>query len=181
MTRSSRNTIVVLSAIVVLMVVYIFVLRAQLQEQQALVASYKEKAEALAGITRTEAKKVNDIFIERFFNYQNTADRYKKLKEIMTEQGFKAAHPSGDKVPEKGADVKARAIQIQSYEQAKDRTHVEYISTFTQTVSFNGQSTNTPMIIKTKLVLIEGQGWKVDDIENIPIGSEPVRILGSFS
>jgi hypothetical protein len=172
MVRSNKITVLALFAVAVLVMAYVFSLRAQLHEQQALASSYKEKVNALSGVTRNEAKKVNDLFIERFFNYQNTIERYKDIQALMTRRGFKAAHPSGENIPEKGTDILASTRNVQSYEHVQDRTHVEYISTFTNTIRFNGVSSSDPEMIKTKLIFVEGEGWKIDDLENIPIGRQ---------
>lgn len=160
--------------VVTLGVAYIYHLQAQLQEQKALAERYKEKAEGLSGITRTDAKKVNDAFIQRFFNYKNTAERYNISKDIMTKQGFHAIHPSSEKVPEKGADITASISHVRSYEHAESRTQVEYINTFIQTITFNGESTNNTVMVKTKLIFIDNQ-WKVDDLENIPIEGQQMK------
>ncbi|WP_027416078.1 hypothetical protein [Aneurinibacillus terranovensis] len=178
MARSGRMTVLILFVIAALAIVC-FILWSQLQAQKMLVASYKEKVDSLSGVTQVDAKKVNDLFIERFFNYQNTADRYKNIKEIMTRQGLQAAHPSGGEIPEKGADVTASVRNVQTYEYTHDRTHVEYINTFIQTLSYNGENSNATMMIKTKLLYMDGLGWKIDDLENIPLSSQPIKILGS--
>lgn len=82
-----------------LVIMYIFSLRSQLQEVRANQGNYEEQIQSLSSIQNTDALKMNREFLESFFTYQTTAERYKKVEPFMTEQGFKATHPPGTELP----------------------------------------------------------------------------------
>ncbi|MFE4708786.1 hypothetical protein [Peribacillus simplex] len=62
-----------------LVIMYIFSLRSQLNEVRANQDHYGEQIQSLSFIQNTDALKVNRNFLESFFTYQTTAERYKKL------------------------------------------------------------------------------------------------------
>lgn len=72
-------------------------MRLQLQEVRANQENYKGQIKSLSSIQNTGALKINRDFLERFFTYQTTKERYEKIKPFMTDQGYKATHPSGMK------------------------------------------------------------------------------------
>ncbi|SIR62767.1 hypothetical protein SAMN05878482_104542 [Peribacillus simplex] len=82
------------------LVMYIFGLRSQLQEVRANQGNYEEQIQSLFSTQNTDALKMNREFLESFFTYQTTAERYKKVEPFMTDQGFKATHPSGTELPD---------------------------------------------------------------------------------
>ncbi|MGV2448047.1 UNVERIFIED_CONTAM: hypothetical protein FO527_29065, partial [Bacillus sp. ATCC 13368] len=74
--------------IAALIIMYVFSLRSQLQEVRAHQGNYEEQIKSLSSIHNTDALKVNRQFLESFFTYQTTAERYKKVQPFMTDQGF---------------------------------------------------------------------------------------------
>lgn len=76
--------------IAALIIMYVFSLRSQLQEVRANQGNYEEQIQSLSSIQNTDALKVNRQFLESFFTYQTTAERYKKVEPFMTDQGLKA-------------------------------------------------------------------------------------------
>jgi hypothetical protein len=78
-----------------LVILYVFSLRSQLQEVRANQGNYEDQIKSLSSIQNTDALKINREFLESFFTYQTTAERYKKIEPFMTDQGYKATHPSG--------------------------------------------------------------------------------------
>lgn len=69
-----------------LVIMYIFSLRSQLNEVRTNQGNYEEQIQSLSPIQNTDALKVNRQFLESFFTYQNTAERYKKVEPFMTDQ-----------------------------------------------------------------------------------------------
>lgn len=72
-----------------LVIMYVFSLRSQLQEVQANQENYEGQIKSLSSIQNTDALKINREFLERFFIYQTTAERYKKIKPFMTIKDIK--------------------------------------------------------------------------------------------
>ncbi|MBO1000741.1 hypothetical protein IOC57_23745 [Bacillus sp. SD075] len=62
-----------------LVIMYVFSLRSQLQEVRANQGNYEDQIKSLSSIENTDALKINREFLESFFTYQTTAERYKKL------------------------------------------------------------------------------------------------------
>ena len=58
----------------VLVIMYIFSLRTQLQEVRANQRNYEEKIESLSSIQNIDALKVNREFLQGFFTYQKIAE-----------------------------------------------------------------------------------------------------------
>ncbi|WP_350302162.1 hypothetical protein [Peribacillus frigoritolerans] len=48
----------------------------------------------------------------KVFTYQTTAERYKKFEPFMTDQGFKATHPSGMELPNSKESVQSSMIGL---------------------------------------------------------------------
>jgi hypothetical protein len=90
-------------------IMYVFILRTQLQEVRANQRNYEEQIKELSSIDNTEALKVNREFLEQFFNYETTAERYENIKPFMTEQGYKATHPSGTELPNPNSEESVKS------------------------------------------------------------------------
>ncbi|MFS0813498.1 hypothetical protein [Peribacillus phoenicis] len=95
-----------------LVIMYIFSLRSQLNEVRTNQGNYEEQIQSLSSIQNTDALKVNHKFLESFFTYQTTAERYKKFEPFMTDQGFKATHPSGMELPNSKESVQLSMIGL---------------------------------------------------------------------
>ncbi|MFF2856079.1 MULTISPECIES: hypothetical protein [unclassified Peribacillus] len=89
-----------------LVIMYIFTLRSQLNEVGTNQSNYVEQIQSLSSIQNTDALMVNREFLESFFTYQTTAERYNKIEKSMTDQGYKAPHPSGTELPHSEESVK---------------------------------------------------------------------------
>lgn len=149
----------------VLVIMYVFSLRTQLQEVRANQSYYEEKIESLSSIQNTDALKVNREFLERFFTYQTTAERYKKISPFMTDQGYKATHPSGTVLPNSEQSVKSSMVGLKPFEYQASKTEAEFFNEFKLTTEFNGVANTEIVIIKTSLIFVKEKGWKIDDVE----------------
>ncbi|MGM0878417.1 MAG: hypothetical protein ACQEWV_27890 [Bacillota bacterium] len=150
---------------VVLIIMYVFSLRTQLQEVRANQSNYEKKIESLSSIQNTEALKVNREFLELFFTYQTTAERYKKIKPFMTDQGYKATHPSGMELPNSEQSVKSSMVGLKPFEYQSSKTEAEFLNEFKLTTEFNNVANTETVIVKTSLIYVKEQGWKIDDVE----------------
>jgi len=150
-----------------LVIMYVFSLRSQLQEVQANQENYKVQIKSLSSIQNTDALKINREFLERFFTYQTTKERYKKIKPFMTDQGYKATHPSGTNLPDSEESVKSSIVGLKPFEYQSSKTEAEFFNEFKLTTEFNNVANTETVIVKTSLVYVKGQGWKINDVEYI--------------
>lgn len=150
-----------------LIIMYIFSLRSQLQEVRANQGNYEEQIQSLSSIQNTDALKVNREFLESFFTYQTTAGRYERIEPFMTNQGYEATHPSGTELPDSEESVKSSLVGLRPFEYQSSKTEVEFFNEFKLTTEFNNVASTEMVIVKTSLIYVKEQGWKVDDIEFI--------------
>lgn len=152
---------------VAVVIVYVFSLRTQLQEVRANQSNYEEKIDSLSSIKDTGALKVNREFLKSFFTYQTTAERYKKIKPFMTDQGYKATHPSGTNIPDTDQSVKSSMAGLKPFDYQSSKTQAEFLNEFKLSTEFNDITNTETVIVKTSLIFVKEQGWKVDDVEFI--------------
>ncbi|MDQ0271254.1 hypothetical protein [Cytobacillus purgationiresistens] len=69
----------------VIIVMYVFSLRSQLQDVRANQKNYEEEIESLSSIQNTDALNTSREFLEAFFTYESTAERYNKIEPLMTD------------------------------------------------------------------------------------------------
>lgn len=149
----------------VLAILYVFSLRTQIQEVRANQSNYEEKIESLSSIQNSDALKINREFLTSFFTYQMTAERYKNIKPFMTDQGYNATHPSGTELPNSEQSVKSSMVGLKPFEHQSSKTEAEFFNEFKLTTEFNGVANTETVIVKTSLIYVKEQGWKVDDVE----------------
>ncbi|MCM3413227.1 hypothetical protein [Metabacillus litoralis] len=149
----------------VIVILYVFSLRTQLQEVRANQSNYEEKIASLSSIQYTDALMVNQEFLENFFTYQRTAERYQNIKPFMTDQGYKATHPSGTELPNSKQSVKSSMVGLKPFEYQSSKTEAEFFNEFKLSTEFNDVSNTETVIVKTSLIHVKEQGWKVDDVE----------------
>lgn len=148
-----------------LVIIYVFSLRSQLQEVKANQVNYEEQIKSLSSIQNTDALKINREFLDQFFNYNTTAERYKKIKPLMTDQGYKATHPSGIELPDSDESVKSSMVGLKPFEYQSSKTEAEFFNEFKLSTEFNNVTNTETVIVKTSLIHVKGQGWLVDDVE----------------
>ena len=146
-------------------IVYAFSLRTQLQEVRANQSNYEEKIASLSTIQNTDALEVNRKFLTNFFTYQTTAERYKNIKPFMTDQGYKATHPSGMELPNSDQSVQSSMVGLKPFEYQSSKTEAEFFNEFKLSTEFNNVTNTETVIVKTSLVYVKEQGWKIDDVE----------------
>jgi hypothetical protein len=149
----------------VVVVMYVFSLRSQLQEVRANQGNYEEKIASLSSIENTDALEVNRKFLNNFFTYQTTAERYETIKSFMTDQGYKATHPSGTELPNSEQSVKSSMTGLKPFEYQSSKTEAEFFNEFKLSTEFNDVTNTETVIVKTSLVYVKEKGWKIDDIE----------------
>ncbi|PEL13863.1 hypothetical protein [Bacillus sp. AFS017336] len=148
-----------------IVIVYAFSLRTQLQEVMANQKNYEEKIASLTSIQNTDALEVNRAFLKNFFTYKTTAERYQNIKPFMTDQGYKATHPSGLKIPNGDQSVKSSIVGLKPFEYQSSKTEAEFFNEFKLNTEFNDVSNTETVIVKTSLIYVKDQGWKIDDVE----------------
>ncbi|MBO1000740.1 hypothetical protein IOC57_23740 [Bacillus sp. SD075] len=85
----------------------------------------------------------------------------------MTDQGYKATHPSGTELPDSEESVKSSMVGLKPFEYQSSKTEAEFFNEFKLTTEFNKVAATDTVIVKTSLIYVKGQGWKVDDVEFI--------------
>ncbi|WP_408008238.1 hypothetical protein ACJROX_26795 [Pseudalkalibacillus sp. A8] len=158
-------TIGFIASIVIIM--YVSSLRIQLQEVRANQRHYEEKIQSLSAIQNTDALKTNRAFLERFFTYHTTAERYQNIQSFMTDQGYKATHPSGTELPNSEQSVKSSMVGLKSFEYQESKTETEFFNEFKLSTEINDVTNTETVIVKTSLIYVKGQGWKINDVEYI--------------
>ncbi|MEK5586578.1 hypothetical protein MKZ21_30435 [Paenibacillus sp. FSL P2-0536] len=148
----------ILAVIVMILMIYILVLNGQIKEGEA----------KLIRIEKSDSSITNQQFIKGFFNYSNPGLRYKQIESIMTDKGYHQTFPSGTELPKKSAiDIISSVKSIITYENQVSKVEVWYMNDIVTTTTFNGVSNNINLIVKNKLLYLEGEGWKVDDVEYV--------------
>lgn len=110
---------------------------------------------------------MNREFLESFSTYQTTAVRYKKVEPFMTDQGFKATHPSGTELPDSEESVKSSMMGLRPFEYQTSKTEAEFLNESKLTTEFDHVAATDMVIVKTSLIFVKEQGWKVDECEKI--------------
>jgi hypothetical protein len=107
---------------------------------------------------------VNRKFLNNFFTYQTTAERYENIKSLMTDQGYKATHPSGTELPNSKQSVKSSMTGLKPFEYQSSKTEAEFFNEFNLSTEFNDVTNTETVIVETSLIYIKEKGWKIDDI-----------------
>ncbi|WP_221567134.1 hypothetical protein [Alkalihalobacillus sp. TS-13] len=152
---------------VIIAILYVTSLRIQLQEVRANQDHYEKEIKSLTSIQNTDALKVNQEFLEHFFTYQTIAERYENIQPLMTDQGFNATHPSGTKPPNSEQSVKSSMVGLKSFEYQESKTEAEFFNEFKLSTEFNDVTNTETVIVKTSLIYVKEQGWKINDVEFI--------------
>lgn len=118
---------------------------------------------------------LNNQFVEKFFNYTSSRQRYDSVKSLMTEQGYRATYPSGMELPA-DSSVRSLVTNHQSFVQKEpslNDNQMEYLNRFVVTTEFNGIQSSKEVIMRTLLIKEGSVGWKVNDIEMIIQNTKP--------
>jgi hypothetical protein len=83
----------------------------------------------------------------------------------MTDQGYKATHPSGTELPNSEQSVKSSMVGLKPFEYQSSKTEAEFFNEFKLTTEFKNVANTKTVIVKTSLIYVKNQGWKIDDIE----------------
>jgi hypothetical protein len=158
-----KKFIIAAAIVVVAAVLYFLQLNKAIASEQL---KNKQLQDQIAGLQNTEvnkAQKTTEQFIQAFFNYDNTLDRYKNIKAYTTEQGYRSTFPSGMQPPTKGADIRSRIDDLEIFEKQYSKNKITTISIFEVTTTFHDVPATAKMVIKTNVVSV-GSEWKIDDV-----------------
>jgi len=108
------------------------------------------------------AAAVNEEFITKFFNYNETSERYTNVKELMSKVGYQQLFPSGISMPT--SKIQSNTADLTIFENPSSSEKPEFISRFNVKTTFQGVSSNEDMVLKTRLKS-SGDTWVVDDVE----------------
>ena len=85
----------------------------------------------------------------------------------MTDQGYKATHPSGTELPDSEESIQSSMVGLKPFEYQSSKPEAEFFNEFKLTTEFNNVANTEMVIVKTSLIYVKGQGWKIDDVEYI--------------
>lgn len=148
--------------VVCLLFLYISSLRSQLNDALTLKANYQEEVKALSQVKDGEAKETNREFLKQFFNYSDIKERNKSIRPLMTAQGYQSIQMTNS---QQTADIKVYSSNLKSYERILDKKTVDFISELDLSVKFNDVTNTEKTLVKTTLLHIQGEGWKVEKVE----------------
>ncbi|MGA9286789.1 MAG: hypothetical protein WBV93_00455 [Anaerobacillus sp.] len=165
--KSKKTYVFLMSGFVVgmLVVFYIFSLQSQLREVRANQQNYEKEMAFMSSVESSDALEVNQEFLKHFFNYETTGERYTNIESFMTDRGFQATHPSGTDLPKSDESVTSTMSGLRAYEFNSSKTEAAFLNEFQLSTDFNDITTTETVIVKTSLVYVKEQGWKVDDVE----------------
>jgi hypothetical protein len=83
----------------------------------------------------------------------------------MTEQGFKATQPSGMVLYHSKDSVKSSMFGLKHFEYQTNKTKKEFFNELKLTSDVQSVSTTQNVILKTSLLYIKKEGWKVHDVQ----------------
>lgn len=119
----------------------------------------------LSAIEKSSSLDQNEKFIKGFFDYSSTQKRYEQIKPLMTERGYHSTFPSGMDLPKTDQAVTSKIDGLKSYERKISKTEIEYVSEFNQKTTFREVDSTQTILLRTKLLYVNEQGWKVDNVE----------------
>ncbi|WP_273836210.1 hypothetical protein [Guptibacillus sedimenti] len=165
--KSKKAYVFLMSGFVIgmLVVFYIFSLQTQLREVRANQQNYEKEMASLSSVEESDALEENQEFLNHFFTYETTSDRYKNIETYMTDQGFQATHPSGSELPKSVESVTSTMSGLKAYEFNSSKTEAAFLNEFQLSTDFNDVTNTETVIVKTSLVYVKELGWKVDDVE----------------
>ena len=158
-----KKLIIAATIVVVAAVLYFVQLNKAIAKEQQKNNHLQEQIASLKNTEINKATTVTQKFIEAFFTYDNTLERYKNIKIYTTEQGYRSTFPSGMEPPTKGADIRSRIDELEIFEKQYSKNEITTISTFEVTTTFNDVPAIAKMVIKTNVVKVGGE-WKIDDV-----------------
>ena len=127
----------------------------------------KKQTKAVEALTISDARKINEEFIGKFFTYESTKARYEGIQPIMTEQGYKSTFPSGMELPENDGAVKSVMEDLKAYEYQASKFEAEFFNEFNMTIKVGETESTQTVICRTFLIYTEASGWKINDVEFI--------------
>lgn len=152
---------------IVLVVWYVVQTQGQLRQLKTSEKEYVQRIEKLSKVNRTAPFKINETFIDKFFNYQSTKQRYVGVKPLMSELGYRSIFPIGMEVPSSDESVKSQLAELKSYEYPVSANRSEFFNEFKLTTIFNENKTEQTVIVRTILIQDPKRGWIIDDFEFI--------------
>lgn len=174
--QGAKIVVIIAAVIVALMLIYTQSLKKDLAAATEQKENYANQIDRLKKLDQSKAAELNHEFVNRFFTYKNTKQRYEDIEPLMTEKGYQSTYPSGSSIPKKGSDVSSSVSGLRSYEYVTDKQSVSFMNEFTVRTSYNGTANEQKIVIKTDLIALENGDWKVDNVEFIAnVGGQPPK------
>jgi hypothetical protein len=151
--------------IIFLVIFYVVSLRIQLQELRANQHNYEEQFKSLSSIQENDAFLLNRDFLKKYFTYQNLQDRYDSIRPIMTDRSYTAIHEYAGDDLKSGETISSSITDVKSFRYQDTKSAVEFLNEFRLTTEFNNIGNTETVYVKTQLVYVKEQGWKVDGVE----------------
>lgn len=125
--------------------------------------SIKTRVEDQSAIS--DSLKANEGFLESFFTYKSTKEKYEVIKPLMTEVGYRSTLPSGMDIPDDSGEfsVSSKMSGLKEYQFKKNDARLEILNELTISTLFNKIETTETVVVKTILVN-KNHKWLVDEI-----------------
>lgn len=153
--------------IFIAILVYVLYLWSQLAAARDQNKTYEKEIKKIVQLEQSETYNANSLFLEKFFTYKSTSERYEAVKPLMTVEGYRSTFPSGNSLPEGQQTVSSVMKDLKAYMYPITKTEMEFINEFDITTEFNNSSNKQTVMVRTKLEYQQALGWKVNEVEFI--------------
>jgi hypothetical protein len=156
-----------LTVIVILLaaIVYIVYLWNQINNSNDRAVKAEKNYQEVISIKQTDAELANQTFLEKFFTYISTKERYEGIKPLMTDKGYRSTFPSGMELPDGDQSVISKMTDLKGYVYLISKVELEMFNEFELSTTFNGSENKQTVIVRTKLLYEQGADWKIDEVE----------------
>lgn len=127
----------------------------------------EKKNQEILQIQEDSIDKANRAFMEKFFTYNSTNERYTNVKSLMTKEGYRSLFPSGEGLPDSDQKLVSFIALLKPFKLQHSKVETEFLNEFDVTTEYNGNKNSQTVLARTILKYQDGVGWKVDEFEFI--------------
>ncbi len=154
-----KKRIKVILALVVALIIWN--VNHKIASQDAVIQSYEEKIIELNEINISDADKLNREFLNKFFTYESTPERY-EVKSMTTPDCYASLFPSGEITTDSG--LSSALTSCESYKKEDSKDSVSYLNQLEITIEIEGKESIQRVFFETKLNFID-EAWRVSEVE----------------
>lgn len=117
-----------------------------------------------------EGKKINDEFVQAYFEYRTLQERFNSIQEYMTAEGYQRIVPNNLEQMDPGS-ITSEIKDLSSYVKVESDQTLRFYNEFMVSIKYKDSTTEQPVLGKTTLILEEGK-WKVSSFELVRVLDE---------